>query len=221
MLKASDIMTRPVYTIRGAATVDEAVKIMKERGVHALIVERRHPQDAYGIISATDIVWKVAAYGKDPKQVRVYELMSKPCVVINPDLGVEYVARLFSELGLRCAPVIRGEELGIITDVDILTKSEFVERPQAVQLEDKLAAAVERARVLCEREGFSSETCAAAWRVVEDLQAELAYQRNEKPHKTAFEEYVETHPELADLDRAEDAEEEVEYDLLVSGYAGL
>ncbi|MEM6445442.1 MAG: CBS domain-containing protein [Cyanobacteria bacterium J06642_2] len=213
MLKASDIMTQPVYTIRGAAMVDEAVKIMKQRGVHALIVERRHPQDAYGIITATDLVWKIAAYGKDPRQVRIYEIMSKPCVVINPDLGVEYVARLFSELGLRCAPVIRGEELGIITDIDILTKSEFVERPQVVLLEEKLQVAVERARLLCEREGFSSETCAAAWRKVEDLQAELAYQRQEKPQKTAFEEYAETQAETTNV--------EEDYELLVSGYAGF
>ncbi|MEO0852534.1 MAG: CBS domain-containing protein [Cyanobacteria bacterium J06648_11] len=212
MLKASDIMTQPVYMIRGAATVDLAVQMMKDRGVHTLIVDRRHEQDAYGILTATDIVWKVAAYGKDPKQVRVYEIMSKPCVSINPDLGVEYVARLFSELGLRCAPVIRGDELGIITDVDILTRSEFIERPQAVLLQDKLQAAVERARVLCEREGFSSETCAAAWRHVEDLQAELAYQRDEKPHKTAFEEYTETQTETMSPEA---------YELLASGYSGF
>ncbi|HBE48242.1 MAG TPA: hypothetical protein DDW76_05400, partial [Cyanobacteria bacterium UBA11369] len=76
MLKAADIMTTDVVTIRGSATVAEAVKLMKERSLRALIVERRHDLDAYGIVTETDIVYNVAAFGKDPKKVRVYEIMT-------------------------------------------------------------------------------------------------------------------------------------------------
>ena len=114
MLRAADIMTTDVATIRSSATVAEAVKLMQARGWHALIVERRHDQDAYGIITEADIVYKVIAFGKDPAKVRVYEVMSKPCIVVNPDLGVEFVARLFAEHRLLRAPVIQGELLGII-----------------------------------------------------------------------------------------------------------
>ena len=78
----------------------------------ALIVERRHPQDAYGIVTETDIVYKVVAYGKDPKKVRVYQIMTKPCIAVNPDLGLDYVARLFADNGLLRAPVVQGELLG-------------------------------------------------------------------------------------------------------------
>ena len=38
--------------------------------------------------------------------------MTKPCIVVNPDLGVEYVARLFANARIRRAPVIKGELLG-------------------------------------------------------------------------------------------------------------
>ncbi len=114
MMKAQDIMTQEVVTIRGSATVAQAVALMKEKKLRALVVERRHEQDAYGIVTETDIVYKVAAYGHDPKKVRVYEIMTKPCIVINPDLGVEYVARLFANTGIRRAPVIKGELLEII-----------------------------------------------------------------------------------------------------------
>jgi len=58
--------------------------------------------------------------------------MTKPCIVVNPDLRVEYVARLFAQNGLLRAPVIQGELLGIISVTDILTKSNFVEQPQEV-----------------------------------------------------------------------------------------
>jgi len=92
MMKVSDIMTQNVIKIRGSATVDQAVKLMKERGLRALIVDRRHDQDAYGILTETDIIQKVTAFGKDPKKIRVYEVMTKPCIVINPDLAIEYAA---------------------------------------------------------------------------------------------------------------------------------
>jgi CBS domain-containing protein len=91
MLQAQEIMTQNVVTIRGSATVADAVKLMKEKKLRGLIVEPRHEQDPYGIVTETDIVYKVAAFGHDPKTMRVYEIMAKPCVVVNPELGVEYV----------------------------------------------------------------------------------------------------------------------------------
>jgi CBS domain-containing protein len=75
----------------------------------------------------------VAAFGKDPKKVRVYEIMTKPCISVNPDLGIEYVARLFANTGIRRAPVIQDTLLGIISVTDILSKSDFVENPKLLE----------------------------------------------------------------------------------------
>ena len=131
MMKASEIMTKEVITIRGSATIAEAVKLMKEKGLRALIVEPRNDNDPYGTVTETDIVYKVAAYGHDPKKMRVYEIMTKPCITVNPNLGVEYVARLFANTRIRRAPVVQGKLLGIISISDILSKSDFVEKPKS------------------------------------------------------------------------------------------
>jgi CBS domain-containing protein len=195
MMKAQDIMTKDVVSIRGSATVAEAVKLMKEKGLRALVVSRRHSEDAYGILTETDIVYKVAAFGHDPKQMRVYEIMTKPCIVVNPDLGVEYVARLFANTGIRRAPVIKGDLLGIISVSDILTKSDFVEKPKAKLFESELQKAIQEARAICAEKGATSKECAAAWDAVEELQAEASHQRAMKPSKSAFEEYCEENPE--------------------------
>lgn len=194
-MKAEDIMTKEVITIRGTATVADAVNLMKTKGLRALIVDRRHEQDAYGIVTETDIVYKVTAYGKDPKQVRVYEIMTKPCIVVNPDLGVEYVARLFANTKIRRAPVITNELQGIISVTDILTKSDFVEQPQEVVLEQRIQQGIENARAICAEIGINSPECAAAWDAVEEMQAEAAHQRARKLPKTAFEEYCEENPD--------------------------
>ncbi|MGB6297018.1 MAG: CBS domain-containing protein [Rivularia sp. (in: cyanobacteria)] len=147
MLKAADIMTTDVATIRSGATVAEAVKLMQTSCWHALIVERRSDQDAYGIITFSDIVYKVIALGKDPAKVSVYEIMSKPCIVVNPDLDVEYVARLFAEHHLLRAPVIQGELMGIISLVDIINESKFLELPRVALLEQELQDAIKNTRI--------------------------------------------------------------------------
>ncbi|BAZ39613.1 hypothetical protein NIES4101_55670 [Calothrix sp. NIES-4101] len=196
MLKAVDVMTKDVATIRSSATVTEAVKLMKARDWRALIVERRHPQDAYGIITDADIMAKVIAYGKDPSKVRVYEIMTKPCIVVNPDLGVEYVARLFADHHLLQAPVIQGELIGIVSASDIIGKSKFVELPRTILLEQELQEAIKKSHDICARTSPRSEECAAAWDVVDELQAEIAHQEAKRIEKTAFEEFCEEFPEI-------------------------
>ena len=196
MMQAQEIMTRNVVTIRGSATVADAVKLMKDKQLRGLIVEPRHEQDPYGIVTETDIVYKVAAFGYDPKAMRVYEIMVKPCVVVNPELGVEYVARLFAQTRIRRAPVIQGKTLlGIISVSDILFKSDFAEKPKRLFIEDEIEVAREDARISCADKGDTSAECAAAWDVVEELQAEASHQRAKKQEKNSLQAYCEANPD--------------------------
>ncbi|MEO0853111.1 MAG: CBS domain-containing protein, partial [Cyanobacteria bacterium J06648_11] len=160
MKKAADIMTRAVVTIRGSATVAEAVKLMKDKGLRALIVERRTDDDPYGIITETDIVYQIAAYGKDPKTIRVYEIMTKPCIVLTPELGIEYVARLFANTGIRRAPVIDGTLQGIISVSDLLRSIDSETKARRLYIEDEIEAAREEARSICDTKGDTSKECA-------------------------------------------------------------
>lgn len=124
MPKAKDIMTTEVVSVAGTATVAEAVALMKSRQVRALVVDRRDAEDAYGMITQRDIVYKVLAKGLDPSKVQVHEIMSKPLVVVNANLDVKYVARLMANMGLSRAPVIGDHQLlGIVSMSDIVNKA--------------------------------------------------------------------------------------------------
>lgn len=124
MPKARDIMTTEVVTVDGNATVAEAVQLMKDKGVRALVVDRRGPEDAYGIVTQRDIAYQVFAQRQDPKTVKVHEIHSKPLVVVNPDLDVVYVSRLMANFGLSRAPVIFEEKVqGIVAVSDIINKA--------------------------------------------------------------------------------------------------
>jgi CBS domain-containing protein len=197
MLKASDIMTQDVATIRGSATVAEAVKLMRLKNLRALIVDLRSRQDAYGILTQTDIVSKVVAYGKDLEKIRVYEIMTKPCIVVNPDLGVEYVARLFANTGIHVAPVISNELMGIISQTDILLKGDFLENPKVPLLRRELAKAIEEAKSISAAKGITSDEAVEAWALTEELEAEATYQEGIEPkEKTAFQIYCDEHPQV-------------------------
>ncbi len=200
-MKVADIMSTKVITIRSFATVANAVKLMRDHGLSSLIVERLDESDSYGIITKTDIIYKVAAKGYDPDEVRVAEIMTKPCIVVNPDLSIKSVAQLFANTGIRRAPIIRDQLLGVISTTDLLLRSNFVEKPSAVLLQEQIERQIADARKICAERGFTSKECSTAWDLVEDLQAESAHQQDKKLKKTAFELYCEEHPKAQDIRR--------------------
>jgi signal-transduction protein with cAMP-binding, CBS, and nucleotidyltransferase domain len=165
-----------------------------------LIVDLRTGYDAYGIVTHTDIVTKVVAYGTDLNTVRVYQIMTKPCIVVNPDLGVEYVVRLFANTGIRIAPVIKGDLLGIISESDILYKGDYLENPKTPLLQRELTRAIAEAENLAASRGATSAECIQAWELVEELEAEAAYQASATPVEiTAFQEFCLEHPEILEV----------------------
>ena len=121
-MKAADIMTRDVVTISSKATIARAAKLMQSRDVRALIVERICPEDAYGIITQADIAKAIANF-QNPEATRVERVMTKPCIVVNPDLATEHIAKLFARARIRTAPVIKDELIGIVSLTDVLTKT--------------------------------------------------------------------------------------------------
>jgi len=118
--KAADVMTKNVAYIDGNETVANAIGIMKEIGISSLIVNRRGPEDTWGIMTRKDVVNKVVSPGRDPYGVFVFEIMTKPLIMVSPDLELKYCARLFNQTGIRRAPVFDGKEIvGILSNSNI------------------------------------------------------------------------------------------------------
>ena len=123
--KAGDVMTKEVVCIEGTATAADAVRMMREKEVSSLFVNRRSQEDAWGIITRKDVVNKVVNPGKDPNDVKVFQIMSKPLITVSPGLALEYCSRLFDSAGIRRAPVFDGKEIiGILSNTDIFNAVE-------------------------------------------------------------------------------------------------
>ena len=123
--KVGDVMHKDVATIDGSATVNAAITMMRKKKVSSLVVNRRAHEDAWGIVTRKDIVSKVVDPGKNPKAVKVFEIITKPVIMVSPGLALKYCARLFHNAGIRRAPVFDGKEIvGIISNTDIFNAIE-------------------------------------------------------------------------------------------------
>jgi CBS domain-containing protein len=118
--KAQDVMSKNVVFVDGRKTVAAAIKMMRKEGVSSMIVKNRSQEDAYGIVTRKDVVNKVVDPGKDPAKVKVYEIMTKPLIMVSPGLALKYCARLMHHTGIRRAPVFDGKNIiGMLSNTDI------------------------------------------------------------------------------------------------------
>lgn len=71
-------------------------------------------------------------------------------------------------------------------------------------IQEKIQQEREAARTVCDVKGAESGDCAAAWDVVEELQAEAAHQRQKAPEKNAFQKYCDANPDADECRLYED-----------------
>jgi len=114
-------MTPDPQVVSPQGTAADAIHLMRAKRIRSLIVDREDDTDAYGIITYSDLVNKVFARRLDPAKVSIAEITTKPLVVINPNLRVEYVAQLFAKTGISHAPVFSEHKLiGVIAKTDLV-----------------------------------------------------------------------------------------------------
>ncbi len=124
VIRAKDVMEEKLVFIDGTANVQEAVELMKKENTAALLVEKRSEVDAWAIISVKDIIRGTVVENRSYEQVSVYEIMTKPVLVVPSDMDVRYVARLLIRMGVNRAPVEEnGELIGMIKTSDIVLQN--------------------------------------------------------------------------------------------------
>ena len=124
IIRAGQIMREGVVSIDGMATARVAIETMQKEDVSSLVVNKRTPDDAWGLVNLVDIVREVIAPGRSPDDVNVYEMMVKPVVTVPIEMDVRYVGQLLVNLNMRRIPVEKeGELVGMVSLADIVLKA--------------------------------------------------------------------------------------------------
>jgi len=111
IIRVRDIMSKTLITINGMATAKEAAATMRANRVSSLIVEKRQEDDAWGLIAVQDLIEGVIIPGRSFEEVHVYEIMTKPVIMVPAEMDIRYAARLLHRAGIRRAPVEENREL--------------------------------------------------------------------------------------------------------------
>ena len=112
---------RRVVSIDGEATVFEAVKLMVESNVGAILVTGASDERIAGIFTERDYLRRIAVEGRTSRDTRVNEVMSAPVVAVDPTTTVEEAMALMTDRRIRHAPVVDdGGLAGMISIGDLV-----------------------------------------------------------------------------------------------------
>ena len=118
-----------VWTIGPEATVYEALTLMAEKDVGALLVVEG--ARLAGVLSERDYARKVVLKGKASRETLVREIMSAGVVTVRPEQTIDECMALMTSHRIRHLPVVEAGQLqGVISigDVvkDIISEQEFM-----------------------------------------------------------------------------------------------
>ena len=110
---------RTVWTVAPEATVYDALVLMSEKDVGALVVVSEGKP--VGVFSERDYARKITLYGKTSRDSLVHEIMSAPVMTISPDETVEECMRIMTRNRIRHLPVLDGGSVaGVVSIGDLV-----------------------------------------------------------------------------------------------------
>ena len=116
-----------VYSISPESTIYEALEAMAEHNTGALLVMQG--EKMVGILSERDCVRKVDLQGRNSKETKVTEIMTKDVITVSCDQPLEECMHLMQNKGIRHLPVYDNQELmGFVSVRDML--GEMIEMQQ-------------------------------------------------------------------------------------------
>ncbi len=123
VIKVADVMTPSPVVIDGLATVQEAVNLMESNGISSLVIDRRHEDDEYGLISVSDIARRIIGENKSLERSSVYEVMEKPVLTLSSTMDIKYAIRLLTKFSLSRALVTEfGQMVGFVSLRDMTVR---------------------------------------------------------------------------------------------------
>lgn len=112
------MMTTPVITVTGEATLRTVAELLATEGMGAVVVGG--PAGSVRVVTERDLVLALAD-GADPDAARAADVASQDLITADPEDMVKDVAAVMADYGIRHVPVeVDGKVVGMVSARDIL-----------------------------------------------------------------------------------------------------
>jgi CBS domain-containing protein len=120
---------KAIYTTTPSASVFEAVKLMAEKGIGALVV--MEGDTVVGLVTERDYARKIVLMARSSKETPVHDIMTSTVMCVRPDRTSEECMALMTEYRVRHLPVMDNDRLiGLISigDLvkDVISEQKFI-----------------------------------------------------------------------------------------------
>ncbi|CAB3701602.1 MULTISPECIES: CBS domain-containing protein [Paraburkholderia] len=120
-----------VFTVGADDSVYDAIKLMAEKGIGALVVT--DGDSIAGIVTERDYARKVVLMDRSSKATPVRDIMSKAVRFVRPDQTTDDCMALMTERRMRHLPVIENDRLVGMVSIGDLVKNIIAEQQFTIQ----------------------------------------------------------------------------------------
>ena len=120
-----------VFTVGADDSVYDAIKLMAEKGIGALVVT--DGDSIAGIVTERDYARKVVLLDRSSKATPVRDIMSKAVRFVRPDQTTDDCMALMTERRMRHLPVIENDRLVGMVSIGDLVKNIIAEQQFTIQ----------------------------------------------------------------------------------------
>ena len=121
-----------IYTIRPEATVLEAISLMADKGIGALVVTDQN-NHVVGILSERDYTRKVILMERTSKSTTVSEIMTAKVLTVTKNTSVKECLNLITDHHLRHLPVLDNEKLVGFISIGDLVKAAMEDQKNLIE----------------------------------------------------------------------------------------
>jgi CBS domain-containing protein len=123
-MPVSSILQQNIAILDHSQTAANAIEVMRDRSVRSILVSDSK-KEVIGLVSKTDILYRLVSLRKPPARTRLEEIMSSPIISVPPNVSILDALAAMEKHNIRQLVVSSHSKVyGTISREDIIIKTE-------------------------------------------------------------------------------------------------